>query len=103
MTVTINLRQEVIEGERKGPNLLVLGGVHGDEYESMEAIRRLLGHLDPADLRGRLTAIPVANEAAFWRGRRCAGDGRDLAPHLSGTGRRLHHRAHRSRPQPGNS
>lgn len=79
MTATINLQQEVIEGEHQGPNLLVLGGVHGDEFESMAAIRRLLDHLDPADLRGRLTAIPVVNEAAYWRGRRCAGDGRDLA------------------------
>ena len=79
MTATVTLCKKVIEGARRGPNLLVLGGVHGDEFESMAAIRRLLDHLDPADLRGRLTAVPVVNEAAYWRGRRCAGDGLDLA------------------------
>ncbi len=79
MTATVTLRQKVIEGDREGPSLLVLGGVHGDEFESMAAIRRLLDHLDPAALRGRLTAIPVVNEAAYWRGRRSAGDGLDLA------------------------
>ena len=72
MTPTITLRQQVIEGTQKGPNLLILGGVHGDEFESMAAIRRLLDHLDPTDLRGRLTAIPVVNEAAYWRGQRTA-------------------------------
>ena len=45
----------------------------------MAAIRRLLDHLDPADLRGRLTAIPVVNEAAYWRGQRTAEDELDLA------------------------
>ena len=79
MIPTITLRQKVIEGGQKGPNLLLLGGVHGDEFESMAAIRRLLDHLDPAALRGRLTAIPVVNEAAYWRGQRTAEDGLDLA------------------------
>ena len=79
MTPTITLQQQVIEGTQKGPNLLILGGVHGDEFESMAAIRRLLDHLDPAALRGRLTAIPVVNEAAYWRGQRTAEDELDLA------------------------
>ena len=64
---------------KRSPNLLIIGGVHGDEFESMAAIRRLLDHLDPAALRGRLTAIPVVNEAAYWRGQRTAEDGLDLA------------------------
>ena len=75
----ITLQKKVIEGAQKGPNLLILGGVHGDEFESMAAIRRLLAHLDPAGLRGSLTAIPVVNEAAYWRGQRTAEDGLDLA------------------------
>ena len=79
MIPTITLQQQVIEGTQKGPNLLLLGGVHGDEFESMAAIRRLLDHLGPTDLRGRLTAIPVVNEAAYWRGQRTAEDGLDLA------------------------
>ena len=52
MTPTITLQQQVIEGTQTGPNLLILGGVHGDEFESMAAIRRLLDHLDPTDSAG---------------------------------------------------
>ncbi|MBI2479824.1 MAG: succinylglutamate desuccinylase/aspartoacylase family protein [Planctomycetia bacterium] len=62
-----------------GPHLLVTGGVHGDEFEPMAAIRRLMREVDPARLRGRLTLVPVANEAAFLRGARTAADGLDLA------------------------
>ena len=102
MTPTITLQQKVIEGTQKGPNLLILGGVHGDEFESMAAIRRLLNHLDPTDLRGHLTAIPVVNEAAYWRGQRTAEDGLDLARTCPGPARRLDHRAHGPRRQPRN-
>jgi predicted deacylase len=68
-----------IMGATDGPNLLVTGGVHGDEFEPMAAIRRLMREVDRAQLRGRLTLIPVANEAAFLRGTRTAADELDLA------------------------
>ncbi|MCB1065913.1 MAG: succinylglutamate desuccinylase/aspartoacylase family protein [Verrucomicrobiae bacterium] len=67
---------------KEGPHLLITGGVHGDEFEPMTAIRSLIRHFD-SDLRlqqGSLTLIPVVNEAAFLRGHRCAGeDNLDLA------------------------
>lgn len=66
-------------GATDGPHLLVTGGVHGDEFEPMAAIRRLMREVDRAQLRGRLTLIPVANEAAFLRGTRTAADELDLA------------------------
>ncbi|MBM3263744.1 MAG: succinylglutamate desuccinylase/aspartoacylase family protein [candidate division Zixibacteria bacterium] len=62
-----------------GPHLLILGGVHGDEFESMAAIRRLRDRVDPDALQGRLTLIPVVNEAAYRRGQRTSEDGLDLA------------------------
>lgn len=68
-----------IEGTTPGPRLLITGGVHGDEFEPMAAIRRLASDIVPADLSGHLTLIPVVNEAAFARGHRVAGDGLDLA------------------------
>lgn len=68
-----------IMGATDGPHLLVTGGVHGDEFEPMAAIRRLMREVDRAQLRGRLTLIPVANEAAFLRGTRTAADELDLA------------------------
>ncbi len=67
-----------------GPHLLVTGGVHGDEFEPMAAIRRLIRKFTGSDAKlplraGRLTLIPVVNEAAFVRGTRTAPDELDLA------------------------
>ncbi len=68
-----------VEGRQPGPHLLVTGGVHGDEFEPMAAVRRLLLRLRPEGLRGRVTLVPVVNEPAFRIGRRTAEDGLDLA------------------------
>jgi predicted deacylase len=72
-------RTHVFEGARPGPRLLITGGVHGDEYEPIAAIRRLGRQIVPKNLTGRLTLAPVVNEAAFARGQRTADDGLDLA------------------------
>src|SRR6478672_5070072 len=45
----------------------------------MAAIRRLLTEVNANKLRGRVTLVPVVNEAAFARGNRVAEDGLDLA------------------------
>ncbi len=67
-------------GERsRGPHVLITGGVHGDEFEPMVALRRLHALLESAELRGLLTLVPVVNESAFRRGQRTGDDGLDLA------------------------
>ncbi len=66
-------------GRRDGPHVLITGGVHGDEFEPMAALRRLGGELSGRTLRGRVTLVPVVNEAAFRLGLRVASDGLDLA------------------------
>ena len=68
-----------IVGRRAGRHLLVTGGVHGDEFEPMAAIRRLMNEIEPDSLRGRVTLVPVVNEPAFRRGLRTADDALDLA------------------------
>ncbi len=75
----MKLKTKHIQGTSPGPNLLITGGVHGDEFEPMVAIRRLIHDVKPADLRGSLTLVPVVNEAAFLRGSRVAEDELDLA------------------------
>jgi len=40
-------------------------GVHGDEYDGQEAIRRVLAEIDPATLRGTIVGIPCLNTPAF--------------------------------------
>src|SRR5947199_10536060 len=73
------LETERIVGQGEGLHILITGGVHGDEFEPMAAIRRLMRELRPEQLRGRVTLVPVVNEPAFRRGDRTADDGLDLA------------------------
>jgi predicted deacylase len=73
------LQHRTLRGARDGPRLLITGGVHGDEYEPMEAIRRLMSEIDTAKLAGQVTLVPVVNEPAFEARSRTAGDGLDLA------------------------
>ncbi len=78
-TLPMLIRSRTVQGVNDGPHLLITGGVHGDEFEPMAALRRLITRLDPPHLRGRMTLVPVANEAAYLRGERTAEDGLDLA------------------------
>ncbi|MDP7397939.1 MAG: succinylglutamate desuccinylase/aspartoacylase family protein [Lentisphaeria bacterium] len=75
----MELQKIVIEGAAAGPHLLITGGVHGDEYEPMPAIRRLAAELGADQVSGRLTLVPVVNEAAYALKQRCAADDLDLA------------------------
>ena len=82
--MTLQLKQFAFAGTSSGPHLLITGAVHGDEFEPILAIRRLIGLFETRDaavsgFRGRVMLIPVVNEAAFLRGQRCADDGLDLA------------------------
>ncbi len=60
----------VVNGINDGPVLLVDGGIHGDEYESGEAIRQIWNNLDPMKLKGAFVGVPVVNVPAFEAGRR---------------------------------
>lgn len=75
----MELTRKEIDGSQPGPTLLITGGVHGDEFEPMAAIRRLAREIPAERLRGKVTLVPVVNEPAFRRGQRTADDGLDLA------------------------
>ena len=55
----------VVNGINDGPVLLVDGGIHGDEYESGEAIRQIWNNLDPMELNGSFVGVPVVNVPSF--------------------------------------
>jgi predicted deacylase len=55
----------IVNGSRPGPRLCVGAGIHGDEYEGMEAIRRVLRETNPHQLRGALIGLPCVNVPAF--------------------------------------
>ena len=53
--------------DTSSPHLLITGGVHGDEFEPIAAIRRLIDLFDGDSARvesldGRLTLVPIVNE-----------------------------------------
>ena len=80
----MSLKKSEFASVEDGPNLLITGGIHGDEFEPMAAIRRLIESFDEGEapsilLKGKVTLVPVVNEGAFLRGHRTAEDGLDLA------------------------
>ncbi len=93
--MSFRIRQQQFRGPASGPHLLITGGVHGDEFEPIAAIRRLAGMLATSNsvsqapndsasdnvtlLRGTATLVPCVNEDAFLLGSRCAADNLDLA------------------------
>ena len=82
--MTLQLRKSEFHSNVAGPRLLITGGVHGDEFEPIAAIRRLVNFFERradtvSNFRGTITLIPVVNESAFLRGHRCGDDGLDLA------------------------
>jgi len=75
-----------ITGVTAGPTLVVTAGVHGDEYEGIEAIALLYRQLDPAQIRGNLIMVPVCNMPAYETVQRSSPvDGLNLARTFPGT------------------
>ena len=77
---TLRLAVLVARGGAAGPTLLVLGGVHGDEYEGPHAVRTVFRALAAGQLRGTFIGVPVTNVPAFEAGTRSSPlDGLNLA------------------------
>lgn len=55
----------VARGRHPGKTMVALGGVHGDEYEGMAAVRDVFRGLDPWEMRGSFIGVPVCNPPAF--------------------------------------
>jgi predicted deacylase len=70
----------IVRGANPGKTIVVLAGVHGDEYEGMWAARNVFKTLDPATMSGNFVSIPVCNPPAFSaRNRTSSIDGQNLA------------------------
>lgn len=69
----------VFRAIKPGPVLLILAGMHGDEINGIEIVRRLITRDDVRNpLCGSVIAIPVINIISFLSGTRDLPDGRDL-------------------------
>lgn len=61
----LRLPLHVIRGARDGPTLAVNAVIHGGEHFPLQILWEALPGLDPAELRGTILAVPVANPVGF--------------------------------------
>lgn len=74
----LHIPVEVVHSRQSGPVLLVCGGIHGDEINGVEIVRRLLRTRQLQGLRGTLIAAPIVNVFGFVQHSRYLPDRRDL-------------------------
>ncbi|MWJ27053.1 succinylglutamate desuccinylase [Halomonas sp. ZH2S] len=74
----LHIPVEVVHGRKEGPVLLVCGGIHGDEINGVEIVRRVLRSKAINNLKGTLIAVPVVNVFGFLQQTRYLPDRRDL-------------------------
>lgn len=74
----IDLPVRVIRSEKKGPVLLVTGGLHGDEINGIEIVRRMLRNQLLTPDTGTVIAIPLMNVYGFIQNVRGVPDGKDI-------------------------
>lgn len=78
----------VFRAKKKGPSVLFMAGMHGDEINGIEIIRNLLKEKYFEKLeRGSVVVIPIVNVVSFLNGSRELPDGRDLNRCFPGTKR----------------
>ena len=69
----------VSRSKKKGPTLLLCAGMHGEETNGIEIIRKIITRDEIKNLNcGNIIAIPVINSVSFLFGSRELPDGRDL-------------------------
>ncbi len=74
----LTLPLEVIRGARPGPTVWLSAGIHGDELNGLEIVRRVLDQVSPEQLAGTLLAAPIINVFGIISGDRYLPDRRDL-------------------------
>lgn len=75
----IEIPVHVIHSKKEGPSLLFSAGMHGEETNGIEIIRRIITRDEVQALKcGTLIVIPVINVVSFLFGSRDLPDGRDL-------------------------
>ncbi len=82
----VAIQMEVFRSARPGPHVLILGGVHGDEVNGVEIVRRLLEKNLFGNLQiGSVIAAPLINVHGFINFSRDVPDGKDVNRSFPGT------------------
>jgi predicted deacylase len=74
----IDVPVHVIRSMEPGPTLLLMAGMHGDEVNGIETIRRLVRRELLTPTRGSVIAIPILNIYGFLNFSREVPDGKDV-------------------------
>lgn len=62
---TYRIPVAIINGVNEGKTLALLGGTHGVEFASIEAVIRTIQNADPQKMSGAILAVPVLNGPQF--------------------------------------
>jgi predicted deacylase len=82
----IDLFAHVFKSKQEGPTLLITGGVHGDEINGVEIVRRMIQSPLLKRLKmGTVIAIPLVNVYGFINFSRDFPDGKDVNRSFPGT------------------
>lgn len=75
----IHIDAHIYRGKNDGPTVLLTGGIHGDEINGIEIVRRFLISDDILKLKaGTIIAIPLVNAYGFINFSRDVPDGKDV-------------------------
>ncbi|MEQ8323184.1 MAG: succinylglutamate desuccinylase/aspartoacylase family protein [Vicingaceae bacterium] len=75
---TIEIPVIVSRSEVEGPTLLLMGGLHGDEINGVEIVRRILVNAFNKPLVGSTICIPIVNIYGFIQSTRQVPGGKDI-------------------------
>lgn len=75
----------VANAKAKGPTLLVQAGLHGDEINGIEIVRRMLEEKRFSILKGAVIVVPLLNVFGFIHFSRDVPDGKDVNRSFPGT------------------
>lgn len=83
----INIPVHVYRGKEDGPVLLLMAGMHGDEVNGIEIIRRMVVDKSIFPEKGTLIVIPILNIFGFLNYSREVPDGKDVNRSFPGSTR----------------
>src|SRR5687767_9458036 len=82
----VAIQMEIFRSTIPGPHVLIIGGVHGDEVNGVEIVRRLLEkNIFNELLIGTVIAVPLLNVHGFINYSRDVPDGKDVNRSFPGT------------------
>lgn len=82
----IDIHANVFRSKNSGPTILVLGGMHGDEVNGVEIVRRMVGKGLFNEIKlGTIIAVPLLNVYGFINFSREVPDGKDINRSFPGT------------------